>query len=42
VALKRVLNQTAAVDLEKALQLETDATVAGFMDPETTARLKDF
>jgi hypothetical protein len=24
------------------LQLETDATVAGFMDPETTARLKDF
>jgi enoyl-CoA hydratase/carnithine racemase len=41
-AMKRVLNQTAAVDLEKALQLETDATVAGFMDPETTARLKDF
>lgn len=38
----RVLNQTAAVDLEKAMQLETEATVAGFMDPETTARLKDF
>ena len=41
-AMKRVLNQTAAVDLVKALQLETDATVAGFMDPETTVRLKDF
>lgn len=41
-AMKRVLNQTAATDIEKALRLETDATVAGFMDPETTARLKDF
>ena len=41
-AVKRVLNQTAAFDLDKALRLETDATVAGFMDPETTARLKDF
>ncbi|MCP4470969.1 MAG: enoyl-CoA hydratase/isomerase family protein [Gammaproteobacteria bacterium] len=41
-AMKRVLNQGAAVDLERALQLETDATVAGFLDPETTARLKDF
>lgn len=41
-AIKRVLNQTAAFDLNSALQLETDATVTGFMDPETTARLKDF
>ena len=41
-AMKRVLNQTAVVDLDNALRLETDATVAGFMDPETTARLKDF
>lgn len=41
-AMKRVLNQTAATDIEKALQLETEATVTGFMDPETTARLKDF
>jgi len=30
------------VDLERALQLETDATVAGFMDPLTTELLKDF
>jgi enoyl-CoA hydratase/carnithine racemase len=41
-AMKRILNRTAAFDLETALRLETDATVAGFMDPETTARLKDF
>ena len=41
-AMKRVLNQTAVVDFDKALLLETDATVASFMDPETTARLKDF
>jgi len=41
-AMKRVLNQCAAVELERALQLETDATVAGFMDPLTTELLKDF
>ena len=41
-AMKRVLNQTAASDVEKALHMETEATVAGFLDPETTARLKDF
>ena len=41
-AMKRVLNQCAASDLHRALQLETDATVAGFLDPETTKRLKDF
>jgi enoyl-CoA hydratase/carnithine racemase len=41
-AMKSVLNRTATCNLEQALQLETKATVAGFMDPETTARLKDF
>jgi enoyl-CoA hydratase/carnithine racemase len=41
-AMKRVLNQVAAGDVETALRLETDATVAGFLDPETTERLKDF
>ncbi len=41
-AMKRVLNHCAASDLNRALQLETDATVAGFLDPETTERLKDF
>lgn len=41
-AMKRVLNRCAAGDLEAALKLETDATVAGFLDPETTERLKSF
>ena len=41
-AMKRVLNQTASSDLSQALRLETDATVAGFLDPETTRLLKDF
>jgi enoyl-CoA hydratase/carnithine racemase len=41
-AMKRVLNAAASSDLERALALETEATVAGFMDPETTRLLKDF
>lgn len=41
-AMKRTLNATAASDMHRALQLETDATVAGFMDPETTRLLKEF
>lgn len=41
-AMKRTLNAAASTDLHRALQLETDATVAGFMDPETTRLLKAF
>lgn len=41
-AMKRVLNETAATNLNKAMELEGAATVEGFMDPETTRRLKDF
>ena len=41
-AMKRVLNRTAATSIERALELETDATVAAFLDPETTRRLTDF
>ncbi len=41
-AIKRVLNQVATISIESALQLETDATVAGFLDPETTRLLQDF
>lgn len=41
-AMKRVLNQCAMNDVTRALNLETDATVAGFLDPETTQRLKAF
>lgn len=41
-AMKRVLNQTASTDLLGSLRLETYATIAGFLDPETTRLLKDF
>ena len=41
-AMKRVLNQTAVNSIKNALQLETEATISGFMDPETTRLLKDF
>jgi enoyl-CoA hydratase/carnithine racemase len=41
-AMKRVLNQAMAGGLHQALHLETEATVAGFLDPETTRLLKDF
>ena len=41
-AMKRVLNQCAQADIARALELETEATVEGFLDPETTRRLKDF
>lgn len=41
-AMRQVLNRTASTDLAEALRLETDATVAGFLDPETTRLLKDF
>lgn len=41
-AMKQVLNRTASTDLTEALRLETEATVAGFLDPETTRLLKDF
>ncbi len=41
-AMKRVLNQSASGNLNLALHLETEATIAGFLDPETTIRLKEF
>ncbi len=41
-AMKRVLAICATADLERALGAETEATVAGFLDPETTRLLKDF
>jgi enoyl-CoA hydratase/carnithine racemase len=40
--MKRTLALTATQDLERALRLETHATVAGFLDPETTLRLQAF
>ena len=41
-AMKQVLNRCAVADIEAALTLETEATVAGFLDPETSRRLLDF
>jgi len=41
-AMKRVLNQTTADALRRALDLETEATIAGFLDPETSRLLKAF
>jgi enoyl-CoA hydratase/carnithine racemase len=42
LAMKRVLRHTGSAGFEQALQLESDATVEGFMDPLTTSLLKDF
>jgi enoyl-CoA hydratase/carnithine racemase len=41
-AMKQALNRTAATDLRTALAVETEATVAGFLDPLTTQLLQDF
>lgn len=41
-AMKRVLNQTAMTQISKAIELESEATIEGFMDPQTTVLLKDF
>ena len=41
-AMKRVLLAAGLPDFHRALALETEATVAGFLDPETTRLLKDF
>lgn len=41
-SIKQVLNRVATVSIETALQLETNATVTGFLDPETTRLLQEF
>ncbi len=41
-AMKRVLNETASTSIRTALDRETRATIAGFMDPETTRLLQAF
>ena len=41
-AMRRTLYRTAMTDIAIALRLESDATVQGFLDPETTRRLKNF
>ena len=37
--MKRALNEVALVDLRRAIDIETDITVASFLDPDTTARI---
>jgi enoyl-CoA hydratase/carnithine racemase len=39
-AMKRVLNEGAVTDIRRALAAETEATVAGMLDPETTRRMQ--
>ncbi len=41
-AMKRVLTQTATSSITQALDLELDATVQAFLDPETSRRIKGF
>ena len=38
--MKRVLNEGAVTDLRAALAVETEATVAGMLDPDTTRRMQ--
>lgn len=40
--MKRALNAAGASDIERALAIETEATVAGFLDPETSRRILAF
>ena len=40
--LKRVINRAYHMDVEGAMELETDATVRGFLDPSTAERVAGF
>ncbi|MGH6855362.1 MAG: enoyl-CoA hydratase/isomerase family protein [Aestuariivirga sp.] len=41
-AMKHILNRVATVDLKRSIEMETDATVASFLDPDTTRRIAEF
>ena len=41
-AMKKTLNETAFSSIEAAMELETEATIQGFMDPLTTEKLRSF
>jgi len=41
-ALKRVLNRACMLDAEGAMALETEATVQGFLHPETAKIIAEF
>ncbi len=40
--MKRALDRSAHLDLETAIRFETEATIRGFLDPETTKRIQAF
>ncbi len=40
--MKRVLHRAAFADIERALELETEATLRGRLDPETHTRIATF
>ena len=40
--MKRTLARTACTDIEAAIKLETEATMRGFLDPETIERIREF
>jgi enoyl-CoA hydratase/carnithine racemase len=40
--MKRALDRSAHLDLESAIGFETEATIRGFLDPETTKRIEAF
>lgn len=40
--MKKALNASAVSDIERALHEETEATIAGFLDPETSTRILAF
>jgi len=40
--LRRILTRPGGAGLEMAMALETEATVKGFLDPETARRIKEF
>ena len=40
--MKRTLARTATTDIDAAIALETEATIRGFLDPETAERVKKF
>ena len=40
--LKRVLNRACMLDAEGAMALETDATLRGFLHPETAKLVAEF
>ena len=39
--LKQAIRESAGTDLESAMAIETEATLRGFLDPESAERARD-